>query len=83
MKQVACVNSLSSSSTHTSALFSCSIGHVARKSNDKLMLNTYLNSHSTKTIIAIMACHMAQKGPQMRLFHDAKEALLRAKTTSF
>ena len=30
MKQVACVNSLSSSSAHTSVLWACSIGHVAR-----------------------------------------------------
>ena len=30
MKLIACVNSLSSSSVHIAAIFSCRIGHVAR-----------------------------------------------------
>ena len=64
MKQVGCVISLSSSSVHTSALLACCIGHVDAlhslcskqisldvwtKSNDKLILNTYLPAQGTNS----------------------------------
>ena len=46
MKLIACVNSLSSSSVHTAAIFSCRIGHVARYTPSTTRENSTLSERN-------------------------------------